>query len=122
MLNIKNQNKLLGKYIYSKFLPQMGEWQVVSVLRDEHVFNIEIRNTKTRDLDRIYLERRPRFDPSDFFAKYRLIGYCKLNGEEKSKLIEKDSVQDMDRLLISMLMVLRQMRPYVRGLDVHANG
>lgn len=100
----------------------MGEWQVVSVLRDEHTFDIRIQNTKTRDLDRIYLDRQPHFDPSDFSPKYRLMGYCKLKGEEKSKLIEKDSVQDMDRLLISMLMVLRQMRPYVRGVDVHANG
>ena len=122
MLHIKNQDKLLGKPIYSKFLPQLGEWTVVSVLRDEHAFDIRIQNTKTRDMDRIYLDRQPYFDPTSFSPKYRLMGYCKDKGEEKSKLIEKDSVQDMDRLLISMLMVLREMRPYVRGIDVHANG
>jgi hypothetical protein len=111
VLNIKNQDKLLGKAIYSKFLPQMGEWQVVSVLRDEHSFNIRIQNTKTRDMDRIYLDRQPHFDPASFEPKYRLMGYCKLKGEEKSKLIGKPQIQDMDMLLIQMITVLNKMRP-----------
>jgi hypothetical protein len=111
MLNIKNQDKLLGKYIYSKFLPQLGEWKVVSVLRDEHAFDIRIQNTKTRDWDRIYLDRQPRFDSTSFEPKYRLIGYCKDKGEEKSKLIGKHQIQDINILLIEMIMMLKKMRP-----------
>ena len=110
MLNIKNQDKLLGKPIYSKFLPQLGEWTVVSVLRDEHMFNINIQNTKSRDMERIYLDRQPRFDPASFEPKYRLMGYCKLKGEEKSKLIGKPQIQDMDMLLIQMITMLNKMR------------
>jgi hypothetical protein len=111
VLKIKNQDKLLGKLIYSKFLPQLGEWTVFSVLRDERTFDIRIQNTKTRDMDRIYLDRQPHFDPTSFEPKYRLVGYCKLKGEEKSKLVGKPQIQDMDMLLIQMTTVLNKMRP-----------
>ena len=110
MLNIKNQDKLLGKPIYSKFLPQLGEWTVVSVLRDEHMFNINIQNTESRDMDRIYLQRRPWYDPTSFSPKYRLMGYCKITGEEKSKMIGKPQIQDINLLLIHMAIMLKKMR------------
>ena len=110
MLNIKNQDKLLGKPIYSKFLPQLGEWQVVSVLRDEHMFNINIQNTESRDMDRIYLQRRPWYDPTSFSPKYRLMGYCKITGKETTKLIDKPQIQDINLLLIHMAIMLKKMR------------
>jgi hypothetical protein len=110
VLNIKNQDKLLGKAIYSKFLPQLGEWTVVSVLRDEHMFNINIQNTESRDMERIYLQRRPWYDPISFSPKYRLMGYCKITGKETTKLIGKHQIQDMNMLLIEMVMMLKKMR------------
>lgn len=110
MLNIKNQYKLLGKTLYSKFLPQSGEWSVVSILKDEFSYDIKIQNTQTRDVDRIYLDRRPHYDPADFEPHYRLWGMNKYKSEEKSKLIKKIIIKDIDRLLIYMLMVLKEMK------------
>lgn len=109
MLHIKNQDKLLGKEIYSKFLPQLGKWSVVSVLKDEYSYDIKIQNTKTRDWDKIYLDRRPYFDADDSEPKYKMWGLVE-KSKPKSKLLTKDVIKDIDRLLLYMVMLLKEMK------------
>lgn len=109
MLTIKNQYKLLGKQIYSKFLPQLGEWTVVSVLKDEYSYDIKIQNTKTRDWDKIYLDRRPYFDVDDFEGKYKIWGLVEKGGP-KSKMIKKDIIKDIDLFILNMVLLLKEMK------------
>jgi hypothetical protein len=110
MLHIKNQHKLLGKAIYSKFLPRLGEWKVVSILKDEYSYDIKIQNTKTRrDWEKIYLDRRPYFDYDDSEPKYKMWGMVGKGGP-KSKMIKKGKIQDIDSFIINMLLLLKEMK------------
>lgn len=109
MLHIKNQHKLLGEAIYSKFLPQLGEWKVVSILKDEFSYDIKIQNFHTREWDIIYLDRRPYFDADDSEPRYKMWGLME-KSKPKSKLLTKDIIKDIDRLLLYMVMLLKEMR------------
>lgn len=112
MLRIKNQQRLLGKRIYSKFLPQLGEWKVVSILRDDFRYDIKIQNTKSpSDWDKIHLDRRPYYDPGSFEPHYKLWGMDTENLTPKSNMIKKGIIADMDRFVLYMVMLLKEMRP-----------
>lgn len=88
----------------------MGEWKVVSISKDEFSYDIKIQNFHTRDWDKIYLDRRPYFDSDDSEPKYKMWGLDKEKSETKSKLLKKDSVQDIDLFILNMVLVLKEMR------------
>lgn len=108
-ITIKNQSKILGESLYSKFLPQVGEWRVVSILKDEFAYDIKIENVSTLKWERIYLDRKPHYDPADFEPKYKLWGLDKDYSKEKSKFIAKEQIEDMDRFCLNMVMLLKKM-------------
>jgi hypothetical protein len=112
MLKIQNINKILGRDLYSKWMPQTKGWAVSSVelVGDTYIFELVTTDGRWKGAE-IQLRREPHIDANTFKTKYELWAWNMENSKPEVTWYTMEELDTVEGMILRLGMMLERMIP-----------